>query len=170
MRKIDLEEAQRSLRIAKDAIDEAIMEQPTLFYAVSDMLVFTKEEKDTAKLARDRVEAGVSHKLRTSLNREGTKFTESALREQVTLDRDYDNAQCAYLSALSEVTAWEHMKEAYSQRGFMIRELARLWTSNFYGENSVIGGNTSDIAASSNRSRMSIDRKERSIKRRALLK
>lgn len=168
MRKgITLSEAKTYLRIDRDKLDEAIMEQPMLFHEVSAMLVVAKEAKDMAKLERDRVEAETAKDVRRDFVKNKTKYTEGTLREEIALDPDCSAAQDEYTKALSEVTAWEFMKEAFSQRSFMLRELAHLWSANYFGENSLQGsGDATAITAESNRRKLVKDREERRSKRK----
>jgi len=170
MERLTLKDARKRLRIDKDDLDGAIIEQSILFAEVSTNLVEAKAEKDKVKNDRDSLEAGISNSFRKTFLRKKEKFTESSLREDVLLDEEYIEVKKKYLKALNFVEAWEVMKESYSQRSFMLRELAHLWTANYYGDTSLSGGdNTKDVIAKSNRRKISRDRKDRSKKRRTTL-
>lgn len=168
--RLSIEEAQRGLRIDRHSIDEAILEQSVLFYDVSNNLVLAKEEKDRLKDEMESLGAEISNDKREEFQDDKIKFTEHALKEEVALDKNYIKSKKRYNQSYSDLRKWEAMKEAYMQRSYMLKELARLWSANYYGDTSLSGGNdVKEFAATSNRKKLSVDRKNRNSLKRVKL-
>lgn len=161
--KFTIQEAKDGLRIDKDDLDSAIVKQSVLFYNVSQELVSAKELRDQAKDEMERVESGVSSDFRTELSDKKEKVTEARLRELVLNDSEFQDARTVYLMMRNKVDSWESLKEAYSQRSFMIRELAHLWSANYYGDITVSGksGAVGEIVDRTNRRKIAGDRNKR---------
>lgn len=162
-REFTLQDAKVGLIIDKDDLDSAIIQQSVLFYDVSQELVSAKENRDRSKDGMERVEAELSGEFRMSLLDNKEKVTEARLKELVASDAEFRKARTLYLSARNVVDSWESMKEAYSQRSFMIRELAHLWAANYYGDPTVSGksGAIGEIVDRTNRRKIADDRNKR---------
>lgn len=159
-----LQQAKNGLQIDSDDLDSAIINQSVLFYNVSQELVAAKENRDKLKDALDRIEAELSSDFRIELLENKEKVTEARLKELVINDTEFQHARSNYLKARNLVDSWESMKEAYSQRSFMIRELAHLWAANYYGDPSISvkSGNIGEAVDRENRRKLTKSRKRRS--------
>ena len=127
-----LEELERGLRISRDDLDGALIEQPDIFHRVSTELALAISVRDAAKLERDQVQAELDMELREKFARAETKITEVALSREletmprmVTLRKDLGR-----LSAL--VDRWSALKESYNQRGYALKELVNLYVVGYF--------------------------------------
>lgn len=162
MKRLTLLEAKSNLSIDRDMLDEDIIRQSELFYGVSEMLVKARETKDKEKDNLARTEAELSIFYRKKL-KEGGKPSEAQIREEVLNASKYLKAKSLYLNACSNADSWEVMKEAYTQRSFMLKELVNLYNANYFGDPTVSSNNSrvKEVANNNTRRRLTEDRNKR---------
>lgn len=122
----------RRLIIDKTALDDELIEQPSLFFEVSERLSYSKAERDEARRQRDLVAA----EIKADLREDDPKLSESRLNSMVEEDRNYRLARASYHEAEKLVSLWESMTDAVRSRGYMLRQLADLFVANYYSPNS----------------------------------
>jgi hypothetical protein len=130
----NLRDAKNYLMIDKDNLDDCVIKQAVLFYDVSENLNKAKERYDQEKYNLSLVESRLLQEVRKKVLRKDVKKkpTEGDLKEQVYLDTEYKEAKEDLLEEKEKVSQWESMRDAYSQRSFMIKEIVKLWESDYY--------------------------------------
>ena len=115
------------LSIDKDDLDEALVEQPDLYYHVADAYVTAVAERDAAKLDLEQATAELDKQFREAAAAAEEKMTETSLQRKIattprimTLERDM-------LRYRVDADRWQALKEAFQQRSFMLRELVAMY-------------------------------------------
>jgi hypothetical protein len=141
-----LEEYGQGIAIDKDGLDENIMHQADLFYKVSETLALTISRRDEAKDNLKIVEAEVEDVVRQDAAEEEKKVTEAAIRNQVILHRDVRDATQLLAKLNREVGQLQALKEGYTQRSYMLKELVSLYLTRYYGDNPSQGRKANEAA------------------------
>lgn len=120
------------LRIDKNDLDTALMEQPDLFYRVSQQLALAISRRDQEKLDRDNMISETANHIRLKAEKRGEKVTEKGLAELVEIDEEVVAVKRDYIKANAVAEEWLALKEALSQRGHALRELVQLYNANYF--------------------------------------
>lgn len=141
---IDLVEFRKYLQINKHALDDELIQQPSLFYEVSEAYVQAAAERDAAKEALACADAKIDGIIR---DRESdNKITETMVKNEVTLHPSHIKAFSSWLDAKLLADQLQAMKEAFQQRSYMLKDLASLYVSNYFENQSVRADAQSDAA------------------------
>jgi hypothetical protein len=129
------------LAIDEHALDEACVQQPDLFYRAAKSYALCVSQRDAAKQALSEVEARADSQIRHDGEVAGDKLKEREVESMVLLDRDVMAAKRVLAELNERVGILGALKEAYSQRGYVIKELAGLWVAGYYSETSASASN-----------------------------
>ncbi len=131
---LDLINLQKCLQIDKNALDEALVGQPALFFQISEAFVEAMAIKDTKKEQLATVDAELDSMFRQSSN---DKTTEAKIKNQIQLHPRHQIAFAEFNDAKLYADRLGVLKEAFHQRGYMIRDLCQLAVANFFEVSSV---------------------------------
>jgi len=131
-----LAELRAGLHIDKEALDEALQEQPVQFDRAGALVAERTARRDRLKNELGLYDANLSAKLRGLKDK---KWTEKGLAEAVERDSGHQELVDKHITASYYVAAFAAVQESYRQRGYMLRELANLWTAGYWQETSVTG-------------------------------
>lgn len=132
-----INEFKESLIIDKYNLEEAVQTQATLYFAVSDALAQEISKRDAYKKAMEEVYAMASLEFRQESAKQGVKMTEDQIKQSALLDKAYQTLQNDYLSQRLLCDRLSALKEAFSNRGYMIRDLVSLWIAGYFSDNAV---------------------------------
>jgi hypothetical protein len=93
--------------------------------------------RDTAKDELNRLHSELSEYYRQKLGEEEGRVTEKQIANTVEASSQYTEAREKYKRAGAKVAMWEALEEAWKQRGFMVRELVKLYCFSYYGTDSI---------------------------------
>lgn len=140
----DLDELEKGLKIDEHALDEALQQQPDLFYRVSKTLAMLTSRRDAMKQEKETVEAQADLTIRRKHARDKDKATEGSIRAEIRLDREVIEVGNELLELANLVAQFAALKEAFQQRSYVLKDLVNLYTANYFG----------DSAGGSSRTRM----------------
>lgn len=150
-----IEEFKGYLKIDKSALDDEIIQQPQLFFEVSEAYVEAVAVRDSKKEELAQIDAELDAKYRNSLE----KATEGTIKAKIQTDKKHGTAFTAYINAKELADSLLALKEAFQQRGYMLRDLVSLHTANYYETSSARGtGQTEDFAYHRRRERLAAAR------------
>jgi hypothetical protein len=135
----ELIELEKGLRIDEDALDEALLAQPDLFYRVSKALALLSSRRDAAKQEIGEAEAVADLQIRTAARRDQTKITNEQVASEKRLNKRVKRAIDQMLHLNSAVAQFGALKEAYQQRSWALKELCNLNAENYYSDRSYGG-------------------------------
>lgn len=142
MRRVDYEQR---LKIDRHSLDEALIQQGELFYQVSHAYTLAVSQRDATKEKLRRLEAQLWIATREDLERQEERVTESMVAKTVELVPEYQKARKRLLVHTQEADLWQALKEAYVQRGYVLKDLCGLFVSNYYAENSSRGPDSRSV-------------------------
>jgi hypothetical protein len=129
-----------ALVIDKDDLNECLSQQPELYFHVSDAHALAIAERDEAKLDFEVAEAEEAQKIRDKYAEKEEKLTEGGLKEQLRLSKKLDGLRAAQVERKALVEKWAALKESYSQRSYMLRQLVPMYISRFASSGMRVGG------------------------------
>lgn len=134
-----LEELEPGLQIDEHALDEALQEQPDLFYRVSKDLALLTSRRDAAKQNVSEVEAQVDLEVRSGAAKRDEKIPEREVDAQKRLHPKVKAAVAQMLQLNSAVGQLAALKEAFQQRSWVLKDLVGLYIANYYSDKSQSG-------------------------------
>lgn len=145
------------LKIDKNGLDEAIIEQPEAFYEISQAYVFSVSLRDKAAEELKQIDAQVDLEIREEFEKLGKKVTEKIVDSEVRSSDDHCKAYQHYLDCKSDAEKLLALKESFIQRSYMLRELCGLYISGY-------GISDSSIRSDSDMKSERVDRKAKAMK------
>lgn len=146
------------LKFSKHDLDTAILQHGELFYKVSERVAYYTSMRDEAKKRMEESYARNSLRIREQATEEGRKLTEDLVKQLTLLDDDYKEDSVTYLRAKWETDVWSALKDSYTSRGFMVKEIAELWKANYFNTDAIKGG-TEDVQYEVQRAKLAESRK-----------
>ena|ERR1700693_6140375 len=137
MDKITLQEAKELLLIDKFNLDDEAVLQSQMFSDIGEQSAEANSRLDWAKENLSRVDAEVAKKLRINADTEGSKLSEAKLQELVKLDETHKDAFKEYADAKMMAEKWESMKQSFTQRNYMLKELCGLFYAQYFTKESI---------------------------------
>lgn len=125
---------EEGLRIDKASLDKALLEQPELYYHVSKQLADLVSQRDAAKQYISEVEARVDATVRKSLAEAETKATVDQISAAKQRHPDVRDAVDAHLDLSHAVGQFGALKEAFTQRSYVLKDMVSLYISNYYSD------------------------------------
>ncbi len=159
---MDIDTLKEGLRINKAALDDELVRQPFLFFDVAERLTEANAHRDALKEELARVDAEVAASVREDYAKAKVRATDATVLSEVMQDPKHQRASAKYLAAKRDADLMAALKDAFHQRGYMLRDLASLYVSSYFENNSVKGTSATDSAAySQTRRRMAEQRRGR---------
>ena len=130
---IDIDEFKKYLRINKQALDDEVMQQPELFFQVSEAYAQAVAERDALKEELNVTDS----KLFANQRRNDPKATDTAIKSRVSIDSGHQQAFTEWLEAKEHSDRLGALKDSFFQRSEMLKTLGRLQASNNFEQTSV---------------------------------
>jgi len=125
---VDIDEFENYLAIDKQALDDEVMQQPALFFQVSEAYAQAIAERDALKEELAGIDAGLYHTIKAK----NEKSTDTFIKSKVQITADHQKAFTEYLEAKEHADKLGHLKDAFFQRSEMLKALGRLYASNYF--------------------------------------
>ena len=140
MNEIKIADLERGLSIDANAIDEALLNQPDLFYRVAKQLALLISQRDAIKQEKEEIEAEVDAKIRSEAaanadDKDKKKLTEKEVESRKALSEEVRAIEREYLDLGERVNKIVALKEAYIQRSHALKSLVELHISGYFGTN-----------------------------------
>ena len=172
-----VEEFRTHLLIDQHNLDSELVHQPTLYNEVAKALAHAESRRDQLSEKLKVVDAHLYTDWKTELEEaagDGKRITDTAIANAIQQDSNHEKARSKYLSAKEEAAVLLAMKEAFYQRSYMLRDLASLFTTQYYERDVVHGGSkeSKDIVYKRNKEKLRearADKKSAKEKKRARL-
>jgi DNA-directed RNA polymerase subunit L len=125
---VDIDEFRKYLKIDKQALDDEVMQQPSLFFEVSEAYTLAVAERDALKEELNVTDA----KYFLNHRRSDPKATDTAIKNRVSIENGHQQAFTEYLEAKEYADKLSALKDAFNQRSEMLKALGRLYASNYF--------------------------------------
>lgn len=156
-----LETLKEGLAIDQHDLDSSLLEQPQNFYHVAQAVSLWTSRRDAAKQALALLEAKFEKDIRHDAEIAKEKITVSEVESEKRMDKAIQAAQTELLKYNHTVASFSNLKEAYQQRGYVLKELVSLYTVSYYAVNQSqgsVGPGARDRAAEEGRQAMHRER------------
>lgn len=159
---VSIDEFRNYLAFDKFALDDALREQPSLLFAVSDAYEVALAERDTLKDAINTIEADLDAEIRDAYEEAKAKVTEPQIKHLIARDPKRRKAYDAYAIARAKAGRLNALKEAFKERGYNVRQMCELYTSNYFEQaSSRPTPHTERVVSNANRQRLANARTQR---------
>lgn len=138
-----IEYFRESLKINKHDLDTALIGQPGLYYEVCQQHLLATSRADELKDRLRQKEAEISLAIRAK--EESKKLTETAIASMVLTDPERGKMQASVIQAAREVAEWSALRDAYSQRAYVLKDLAGLFVAGYFSTSSVRGRDAESV-------------------------
>lgn len=129
----ELEGLKGLLKIDRNALDEALVEQADFFFRVSQACAISTSRRDQAKQLRDEEKAKSDHWLRGEIAAGREKLSETAVAQRVVIDPVVSLAVSNYLEWSQLTDLWTALKEAATMRSYALKDLSGLYAAGYWG-------------------------------------
>lgn len=130
----------QKLIIDKHDLDTMVSEQPSLFLEVSEAFTIAASHRDAADNEADQLAARLGKSIRAKASASGERITNDEVNSKVATNSKYIAAREEFHRRKLEADKLFHLKEAFMQRGYMLRELCHLYSSGYWSNNTMTGG------------------------------
>jgi hypothetical protein len=127
-------ELEQGLLIDEYALDEALANQPDLFYRVGKQLEDLISLRDGAQSKLDDVAARVSINIRSRARKRDEKITEGEINARVRLDEQYQEAAKEHADLKAECGRYARLEKSFEQRSRALGKLVDLYTAGYFGD------------------------------------
>lgn len=142
--KAKIEALKDRLLINKHGLDDEFIQQPSLFFEVSETYVLAVSTRDALKEELATVDAELDGVMRKAAEKRSERITEPQVKMAIQSHPKHTSASNNYLEAKEAAALLEALKESFSQRSYMLRDLASLYVANYYEQSSMQGTNSSE--------------------------
>ncbi|KKN90059.1 hypothetical protein LCGC14_0231720 [marine sediment metagenome] len=164
---MDIKEFGDMLQINPNDLDTELIRQPELFFRVGQAHALAISERDGAKEDLAVTDASLNFEVRNALEKEGTKATMDLVAAEVQAHKDHGADMQAYLETKRKADELGALRDAFSQRAYMLREMVNLFMANYFATESVSRGEAGERVAQRNIRVATEERKKRPpLKRR----
>lgn len=125
------EEARGLLIIDKNRLDVVCETHASTYGDIAVSLANAINDRDALKDELETLYAEIDSSIRAEHSGE-KGWTEARIENVVAMDADYIEVKIKYNSLNAEVNEWAALKEAFSQRGYMIRELCEIYKTGYF--------------------------------------
>jgi hypothetical protein len=125
---VDIDEFRKYLKIDKQALDDEVMQQPSLFFEVSEAYTLAVAERDALKEEL----ALVDGSLFGGYRKQDPKATDTLIKSKISIEKGHRAAFTEYLEAKEYADKLGALKDAFNQRSEMLKALGRLYASNYF--------------------------------------
>jgi hypothetical protein len=153
--RLSIEDLEEGLRIDEHALDEALKQQPDLFYRVTKKLNLLVSRRDAMKQELSTVEAEVDIKIREKHRQADTKPTDKSVEAEKRTNREVMGIVDELINLNAQVAQWQALKEAFQQRSYVLKDLVNLYVASYFG----------DLTDSSQRNKISAERDREVVRR-----
>jgi hypothetical protein len=155
---VDIDEFKKYLAIDKQALDDEVMQQPALFFEVSEAYAQAVAERDALKEELNAIDAKVFVYQRGG----DPKATDTAIKSRVAVDPKHQKAFTEWLEAKEHADRLAALKDSFFQRSEMLKTLGRLHASNYFEQTSVRSTQSTDaMVYQRQRERLAIQREKK---------
>jgi hypothetical protein len=155
---VDVDEFKKYLRIDKQALDDEVMQQPELFFQVSEAYAQAVAERDAIKEELNAIDA----KLFANQRGSDPKATDTAIKSRVTIAQSHQLAFTEWLEAKEYADRLAALKDSFFQRSEMLKTLGRLHASNYFEQTSVRATQSTDaMVYERQRKRLALQREKK---------
>lgn len=132
---MDLKEFEQALTIDKHDLDTELLSQADLFYRVAQEYAEAVSYRDQAHENLKGTDADLNLQIRQQFA--DSKITEAKINAMVLDHQEHKEKFHSWLKDKEKADKIGHLKEAFIQRSYMLRDLVQLYIAGYFNEKSV---------------------------------
>lgn len=121
---LDFESCREQLSIDREQLEDCIAEHPKLYLEVALQRSEALSTRDTFKLEVEELHASLDKGIRKAAAQKDEKLTEAAIQQRIKDDPKMQDIKTKHLNSIKEAEDWSALVEAFTARGYALRELA----------------------------------------------
>lgn len=125
-------ELRQALLIDKNSLDDDLVEQPDLFYRVSEQYTQARSFQDQIKTEITQLESELGAQIREEAELNKAKVTVDAVKQEIAGSPKMIALQKEFWDAATTVGKWASLKESYDMRASALKSLVQLYASNYF--------------------------------------
>jgi hypothetical protein len=114
------------LVIDRDDLEGCLTDHSDNFFYIADAHVRAVAKRDALKLEIEELHAALDRNIREQAAKNEEKTTEAGIQQKIKDDPDMRDLKQQLLNASQKADEWGALKEAFYQRGYMLRELVAI--------------------------------------------
>lgn len=122
---------ENQIKISINSLSAELIKQPQLFYEVGDLYATAASYRDAAKADLEENDAELGNNFRIASLQEGTKITEGRIQELILSHPIHKQSMSDYIDAKKVADKTQALRDCFSQRSSMLRDLVTLQTTGF---------------------------------------
>lgn len=126
------EELREALQIDKNDLDTCLVEQPDLFYRVSEAYTLARSLQDEIKSDITQLTSALGAQFRANVPDGQKAPTVDAINQMIAGSPKMIDLQKEMLLASTKVGKWAALKESYDMRSSALKSLTQLFSSNYF--------------------------------------
>lgn len=126
------EDLKAAVQIDKNDLDSCLVQQPDLFYRVSEEYTLARSLQDEIKFDITQLEAELGAQFRKEAEGEKKPPTDTAVKALIAATPKMIDLQKELLAASKRVGKWGALKEAYDMRASALKSLTQLYASSYF--------------------------------------
>jgi hypothetical protein len=123
-----------AMAIDENALETMVKRQADLFYDAARQLTLAISKRDAAKRGVKLVEAETLLKIKQKATDDEVRLTIPEMEALVVTNRNVIDAYNGLFDLDREVGEWFALKDAYQQRNEALRDMVKLYLSNYYAD------------------------------------
>jgi len=129
---LEASQIEQAVKIDRNALDDALIEQSSLYYSVSECVTDAISKRDAAKVALDQLCSQTSLFIRQNPSQFQFKQTESSVADAVITNPQVMQANTLYLNAKREADFWQNAQATFEMRGKALHDLVTLFVAGYF--------------------------------------
>lgn len=136
---MEFEDYKNLLYVDTSVLDEELVRQPVLYQQVSEQTVLLESQRDAAYEKIKQIDAELNIVLREELTASGAKVTEAVVSSAVQSHPNHISAHEKYIELRTKASLFATLRDSFSQRSYMLRDLTTLHVSGYAMSSSISG-------------------------------
>lgn len=120
----DLSKYRKLLAIDREQLEDCIADHPNLYLEVALERSEAISQRDACKLDVEELHAKLDKGIRAKAAEKDEKLTEASIQQRIKDDPSMQKSKTNHLASIKEADDWGAMVEAFTARGYALRELA----------------------------------------------
>jgi len=127
-----VEDLKTNLFIDKNALDDVLVEQPSLIFKIGEQYSYAVDRRDALKDQLARTLAKLSEEIRELSADVKPKITEGCINNRAIQKQEYIEVADEFRKAKMEAAILGELKESFVQRSFMVKDLVNLYVNEYF--------------------------------------
>jgi hypothetical protein len=135
-----IEELKERLEPDRNSLDDELIQQPSLYFMVGEMLVTAISIRDAAKENLERIDAELAERIRADWTKKKIRWSETKVGDQVLMEEEHIEAKREHNGASLYVGRLQSLQASFDQKGRNLRDLVNLFIAGYFDNASAKGG------------------------------